>query len=180
MTNEELTALDFSGWPLANEYLVELGRVCSLWAGLESFLNICIGKLAGSNDENDPKFFILLAHSSFPQRLDILGSLCEQLMIEFPHLRGYKDVVSNLKAAQKLRNDFMHHGMVANDENGAVEMPIASARGSLKLTVKKIELADIRRATIAIDEAQVALYKLVLKREIQPVWKRREVNNHRA
>ena len=171
MKNDEIAAIDFSGWPLPDQYLLEIGRIAALWASLESFLNICIGKLAGFNDLNDPKPFILLAHSSFPQRLDILGSLCEQLMAEFPHLAEYKKVISALKSAQKLRNDFMHHGMSLN-EDGSVDMPIGSARGALKVMVKKVEIVDIKRATIAIDEAQVALYKLVLKRQLLPAWQR--------
>ncbi|HKO98135.1 MAG TPA: hypothetical protein VJU86_14150 [Pyrinomonadaceae bacterium] len=173
MKNEEIAKLDFSGWPLSDEYLIEIGRVCALWAQLESFLNICIGKLAGFNDLSDPKAFILITHSSFPQRLDILGTLCEQLLPEFPSLTGYKEVVGDLKAAQKLRNNFTHNGMALNEETGFVEMPIGSARGSLKVTVEKITIADIRRATIAISEAHAALYKLVLQKDLQPAWKRR-------
>ncbi|MDX6577314.1 MAG: hypothetical protein QOE96_3267 [Blastocatellia bacterium] len=173
MTNEELTTIDFSGWPLPDQYLVELGRISALWASLESFLNICIGKLAVFNDVNDPKPFILIAHSSFPQRLDILGSLCEQLTSEFPKLGEYKDVLSALKTAQKLRNDFSHQGMSLNEENGFVEMPIGSARGSLKVTIRKIELPDIKITIVAIDEAQCALCKLVLGRDLTPVWKKR-------
>ena len=172
MKNEEIAKLDFSGWPLCDEYLIELGRVCALWAGLESFLNICIGKLAGFNDLSDPKPFILITHSSFPQRLDMLATLCEQLVSEFPSLNDYKGVVGTLKAAQRLRNTFSHHGMSLNEETGWVEMPVGSARGSLKVTVEKISIADIRRATIAIDEAQTALYKLVLQKDLQPAWRR--------
>jgi hypothetical protein len=175
MKNEDIAAIDFSGWPLPDEFLLEIGRIAALWANLESFLNICIGKLAGFNDLDDPKPFILLAHSSFPQRLDIFGSLCGRLVPEFPHLANYKQVVSSLKSAQKLRNDFMHHGMSVN-EDGKVVMPIGSARGTLKLMVKRIEIVDIKRTTIAIHEAQLALYELVLKRRLPPVWQRRTKN----
>ena len=83
MRNEEIAKLKFSGWPVPDEFLIEIGRVSALWASLESFLNVCLGKLAGFNDLNDPKPFILITHSSFPQRLDILGALCEQLEPEF-------------------------------------------------------------------------------------------------
>ncbi|MDP3000061.1 MAG: hypothetical protein Q8N47_21425 [Bryobacterales bacterium] len=75
MTNDEVRKLDFAGWPLLEEYLVEIGRVAVLWSGLEGFLGICIGKLAGFNELTDPKPFILVNHTSFPQRLDILSTL---------------------------------------------------------------------------------------------------------
>lgn len=161
MKNEEVRRLNFSGWPLPDEYLIELGRLSALWASLESFLNICIGKLAGFSELNDPKPFILLTHASFPQRLDMLGALCEQLVAEFSHLAGYKEVIAALKSAQTLRNNFMHHGMALNPESGAIEMAVGSPRGALKVAVEKIDIADIRRATMAIDEAQAVLYDLV-------------------
>src|SRR5260221_108403 len=115
MKDDEVLKLNFDRWPLPDAYLLELGRVSALWASLESFLNLCIGKLAGFNDINDPTWFILVTHSSFPQRLDILSSLCEHLVNSFPTLTDYKPVVDRLRHAQKLRNDFMHYGMHQED-----------------------------------------------------------------
>lgn len=172
MKNDEVLKLKFDGWPLPDDYLLELGRVSALWASLETFLNLCIGKLAGFNDLNDPKAFILVTHSSFPQRLDVLSALCEQLVGAFPNLTGYESVVRQLRQAQKLRNDFLHFSMALNEESGQVEMAKGTARGSLKVGVEKVQLADLRRASMAIHEAQLALYKLVLGRDIPPVWVR--------
>jgi hypothetical protein len=173
MKNDEILKLNFDGWPLPDTYLLEMGRVAALWATLESFLNLCIGKLAGFNNLNDPKAFILVTHSSFPQRLDILSALCEQLVQEFLNLKGYEVVVRQLRQAQKLRNDFMHYGMAENPESGQIEMAKGTARGTLKVGVEKVTIADLRRAAMAIHEAQLALYKLVLRQEITPVWTRR-------
>jgi hypothetical protein len=173
MNNDELEKINFSKWPIPDEYLIELGRISALWATLDSFMNVCIGKLAGFDKLNDPQPFILLTHATFPQRINMLGALCEQLALEFHHLNGYKEVVGALNNAQKKRNKFMHNGMVFNNETHAIEMPVGSARGTLKVGIETISIADIRRAVIAIDEANTALYKLVLKREIEPVWKRR-------
>ncbi|MDE2030024.1 MAG: hypothetical protein KGI97_05600, partial [Alphaproteobacteria bacterium] len=86
MKDQDIAAIDFSGWPLPDEYLVEIGRVSAIWVGLESLLNSCLGKLAGFNDIADPKPFILLNHASLPQRLDMLGALCEQLVTHYPEL----------------------------------------------------------------------------------------------
>lgn len=173
MKDDQLAKLNFEGWPLPDAYLVEIGRVAALWATLESFLNLCIGKLAGFNDLNDPKAFILVTHSSFPQRLDMFAALCEQLVKDFQNLRGYSAVVQQLRQAQKLRNDYMHYGMALNEESGQVEMAKGTARGTVKVGVEAITVADLRRTTVAIHEANLALYKLVLGRTIEPIWLRR-------
>jgi hypothetical protein len=121
---------------------------------------------------NDPRAFILVTHSSFPQRLDILAALCEQSVHAFPTLKGYEAVVQKLRQAQKLRNDFMHYGMSKNLESGHVEMAKGTARGNVKVGVEKITIADLRRASMAIHESQLALYKLVLRKDIAPIWER--------
>jgi hypothetical protein len=174
MTNEEIAEIDLEGWPVADSILTEVGRIALLWSTLEYSLNLCVGKLAGFDAINDPKHFILFTHVSFPQRLDMLSTLCEQLSASFPNLKDYKDVVSSLKSAQKLRTEFMHNGMFANSESGNLEMPVVSARGSLKRELKRVDLTDIRRASVAIHEAHLALHKLVLKTEIEPIWKSRK------
>jgi len=172
MKNEELDSLSVPGWPLPEPYLLELGRVAAVWSTLESFLNVCIGKLAGFNDLADPKPFILVNHASIPQKFDMLSTLCEQLAPQFPNLEGYALVVSQLRSAQKARNRFLHNGIAPNPESGAMEMAEGSARGSLKTGVRAVALADIRRAWVEIHLANIALYKLVLGRNLEPVWSR--------
>ena len=178
MKNKDIENLNFDGWPIPNEYLIEVGRVASLWASLENVLNICIGKLSGFDDIYDPKAFILITHSSFPQRLNILSTLCEQIAQDLPSLKQYKKVVEKLRRAQKARNKYAHNSFSLNPDTGKMEMPIGSARGSLKVKIEVVTIPDIRRASIAIDEAQCALYSLVLKVNIQPVWKRRSAQQH--
>ena len=173
MKNDELKRLDFTGWPLPDAWLIEIGRVSALWASLETFLNICIGKLAGFNDQADPKPFILVYHSSVPQKIDMLGSLCEHLAPGFPHLADSGTVISSLRTAQKLRNAYAHNGITQDPESGKMQMATGSARGKLSFKIEDVSLEDIRRATLAINEAQRALYKLVLKRDIAPAWESR-------
>jgi hypothetical protein len=172
MKNDEIERLDFSGWPLPDECLIELGRVAALWARLESFLNICIGKLAGFNDLNDPKPFILVNHASVPQKIDMLSTICEQLAPEFRHLQDYAAVVSQMRAAQRSRNLFLHNGLSLDTKNGELKLAEGSARGTLKTRVASIRIADIRRASVDIHLANLALYKLVLRREVAPIWER--------
>ena len=166
MNNREIEALQFSGWPLPDTYLVEIGRVTVLWSSLEGFLNMCLGKLAGFNEHADPKPFILVTHSSFPQRLDMLGALCEHLVPDFPHLADFKATITALRTAQRERNKWTHNGFGPGEVPGEVVMSSGSARGSVKTSVDTITVADIRRAAIAICEAMRVLYKLVLRRDL--------------
>ena len=171
MTNDQVLKVKFDGWPLPNEYLTELGRIAAVWGSLESCLNLCLQKLAGFNDLADPTSFILLAHTNFPQRLDMLGSLCEHLSSSYPNLNEHKPVLVSLRSAQKLRNKYMHNGLV-EDESGGVQMSTGSARGTLKFATEALTVADLRRVTMAIHQAMLDLYKLVLQREIPPLWER--------
>lgn len=147
-------------------------RIGALWGSLESTLNLCLEKLAGFNDLTDPTPFIILAHTNFPQRLDMLGALCEHLSPSYPNLIGYQQPIASLKNAQKLRNRFVHNGLMKDEKTGDIMMSSGSARSALKFSTEKVTLADLRRASMAIHEAMLHLYKLVLKREIPPMWER--------
>lgn len=174
MTDDEVLKLKFDGWPLPDEYLLELGRIAANWGYLESWLNICLQKLAGINDLDDPTAFILIAHTNFPQRLDMLGTLCQHLSPMHSHLCGYDKVIASLKSAQKLRNKYIHNGMGKDEVTGRVGMGTGSARGSLKFSNEVVKVADLRRVSMAIHEAMLSLCRLVLKREIPPIWERPE------
>lgn len=171
MTEDQIRKLNFDGWPLPDEYLIELGRITTLWECLDSFLEVCLGKLAWHGDMADPTPFIMLAHTNFPQRLDMLGALCERLVRTYPELAGYQGVISSIRAAQKLRNKFVHNGM-APDEKGEIRMGLGSARGTLKFSNEAVKLTDLRKATMVIHQAQLDLYALVLKRKVPPMWER--------
>jgi len=172
MNDNEVEALKLQGWPLPDEFLVEIGRVSSLWSSLEDLLNLCIGRLAGYNDLNDPTPFILFNHASLPQRLDILATLCEQLAPFTPHLADYKATVKALQTAQRDRNKFAHNSPVLDEKTGHVFLATGTARGSLKTNVEKISVADIRRAAISVDNAFRSLYKLIFERDIPPAEER--------
>ena len=165
LTNELAT-----NWPLPDKYLVELGRVSALWASLESLLNLCVGKLAGFDNINDPTPFILLTHASFPQRLHMLSTLCEQLSPHAPNLGDYSTVISKLEAAQKKRNRFMHNGISHQPETNQFVLASGSARGKLKTSVDPVTPEDIRIAAEEVHLAMLALYKLVLQVSLKPRW----------
>ncbi|MFZ2955433.1 MAG: hypothetical protein WA705_00855 [Candidatus Ozemobacteraceae bacterium] len=173
MTDEEIENLNFGDWPIPENFLKDIGRVAVLWGGLEGFLGLCIGKLSGFNDLGDPIPFILTAHSSFQQKIDILETLCEQLAPRFDDLMDYKEVTKKIRAVQCKRNEFMHQGFYFDPETGLVEMAKGTARGSLKTSISQRSFAEIRKVAMEIHEAHLALYKLVLKREMKPIWERK-------
>jgi hypothetical protein len=165
MDNSGLLRLDFKGWPLPDEYLVELGRVSALWSSLESLLMVSLAKLAGFNEPENPAPFIFTAHANFPQRLDMLGSFCEQLASQHSNLKDYASVLAKLRAAQKSRNRYLHNGITIDKSTGRAEIGLGSARGKVKVAIEAVELGDIRRAALDVHEAQRALLKLVFLTE---------------
>jgi hypothetical protein len=172
MNDEQVLELNFRDWPLPEEYLVELGRLSAMWCILEAQVDLYLGKIAGFNDLEDTRPFILLKHSSFPQKLDSFSALCEQLLPQFPDLAAYVATVGRIRTAQKLRNRFAHNGMNLNPETGKVEMAIGSARGKLKLSVEAVTLAEIRRATMEVHDAMLDLHKLVTGESYPTMWRR--------
>jgi hypothetical protein len=162
------SASDSIGWPLPDRWLLEVGRIGASFASLENFLNTCLGKLAGFDQFFHPVATILIHHSSFPQRLDMLASLCEHRIDTYPHLATYKLVVTKLKAAQRARNDFLHNVISLEESDSPNEAVIlkASARGNLKMTTTKVELRDLQQASLVIDDAFKSLYELVLRQKL--------------
>jgi len=174
MNDEEVLGLNFTDWPLPESYLAELGRLSALWSILEGQLDICLGKVAGFEQLSDPRPFILLKHSSFPQKLDALAALCEQLAPKSPSLTGYAATIGRLRSAQALRNRFAHNGMALNPDTQHVEMAVGSARGKLKTRVEEVTLSDIRRASMEVHCAMLDLHALVTGKVYPPMWARRE------
>ena len=172
MRDEEIAGLDFANWPLPDAYLGELGRLSALWCSLEGQLDICLGKVVGFADLSDPRPFIMLKHSSVPQKLDALAALCEQFSSQVPTLAEYASTVSRLRTAQRLRNRFAHNGMAVNPATGRVEMAIGSARGKLKTSVEPVSLADIRRASMEVHTAMLDLHALATGKRYKRKWER--------
>ncbi len=159
-------------WPAPDPYLLELGRMTSIWGTLESAVNIAISKLAGYSRPLDFRALVIVAHSNFQQRVDIVSTLCEQLAPEYPNLASYKQVIAKIEAAQRVRNKYAHNAVITNDETGQVQVSFVSARGKLKTTIENVQLADIKEATAKIHEAMCDLHTLVTGSEIKPIWDR--------
>lgn len=102
-------------WPLPDEYMLELGRISSLYSALETSINIAINKLSGFTGPFDPSCGIILAHLNFQQRIAILETLCEQLSKKHAYLRNYEEIINLAKKAQKGRNKYVHGNLLYND-----------------------------------------------------------------
>ena len=159
-------------WPAPNDYLLELGRMTSIWGTLESTVNVAISKFAGYHAPLDYRAVIMVAHSNFQQRVDVISALCEQLAPQHAKLKDYKSAINKIQAAQKARNKFAHNAIVTNEDTGEVTLSYATARGSLKTYVEVVKIQDIRDATAKIHEAMCALHTLVSGKEVKPLWER--------
>ncbi|ALS66595.1 MULTISPECIES: hypothetical protein [Pandoraea] len=160
-----------ANWPVPDDYLMELGRMVSVWGSLESTIAMAIAKLAGYDSPLDLRALTMVAHSNFQQRVDIVSALCVQLVNDFSHLRTYEGVVKKIRAAQSARNKYAHNALTVNDD-GQVTISYMSARGVLKTSVELVRLADIKEATAKVHEASVALYALVTNSDLKPMWER--------
>jgi hypothetical protein len=180
MKKTDLGQLQLDGWPLPDDFLLELGRLTALWSSLESSLVTYIGKLLGINDPYDMKPFILLRHSSFPQKLDILASLCDELSSEFPHLSDHRKVISQLKAARQARNRYVHNGIVVDSSKKTAVLAVGTARGTVKTSVVPIDTVDVRSASIKVHEAMRSLQKLVTRKQHPSVTETRSPTANRG
>lgn len=144
----------------------------SIWGTLESCVNVAISKFAGYESLLDRRVVIMVAHSNFKQRVDIISTFCEQLLPEFPGLKDYKSVIAKIQAAQKARNKFAHNAITSDDDTGDVTVAYVTAYGTLKTTVEIVKLEAIVDATAKIHEAMCALHTLVTGQELKPMWDR--------
>lgn len=158
-------------WPVPDDYLLELGRMVSVWGSLESTTALAIAKLAGYDSPTDPRVLTMVAHSNFQQRVDIVSALCGQLVEEYPHLKDHESVVKKIRAAQTGRNKYAHNAL-SLDEDGQVHLAYMSARGTFKTNVEIVRVTEIKEVTAKIHEAVVALHGLITNTVAKPMWDR--------
>jgi hypothetical protein len=155
--------MESSGEYLPDQWLVELGRMTQSWAAFEQFFNLMLQKVAGIDAILDKTFTILIAHATMPQRLDMFASLCHDRLPNHPGLKGYKEVLAQIREAQSIRNKFTHNiiGVDADDVTMG-KISTISARGQLKMALQEVSLDELKSASVKLREAVYALYKLVL------------------
>ena len=170
MKKTQIPKFDRQGWPLPDKYLVELGRIAALWAELEGLLDLAIGKFAGFDDMFDGRAFILVKHSSIPQKLDSLEALCELQPPKFANVVSFHEVIAQLKGAQKLRNRYLHSSMGYDEKKDQVTMAFGSAHGKVKTSVEVISFAELENASVQIHEAMRMLNLLITGKQYPPIW----------
>lgn len=148
--------------PIPEEYLTEIGRISVRWSYLESIVDLCLIKLAG-NELEDPRSLIPFNHMTVPHKFDTLGAYMDHLEPNYPGLRGYKSVMSDLKAAQAARNRIVHAKMGVNPRTRNVELSRLTARGRLKVNIETVKLSELQKIALQIEAASNALYMLVVK-----------------
>lgn len=146
---------------LPDDYLVAIGNVCAVWGALESVVELAITKLTGMPD-NDVRPAILIAHMSWPQRMDVLETHINVLTPDFKHLAGFANVKPLLKKAQEGRNFIIHASWAVED--GKVNTMRVTARGSLKFTQKPVTVAEIDGIAMDIKLASLRLFRLIVNK----------------
>jgi hypothetical protein len=157
-----------NGFP--EEYCTAIGEVVFRWNSLEFLINIFLIHLLGK-DIGDPRSHVIFAHMAFPQKLDVLSSLCEEVKKKrgFAKLKKYKETVLPLiKKAQAGRNWVIHSDWGAAD--GKVRRGSITARGSFKYSSTVTTLKEIEAVNQSIEEARGVLAALV-----KPAWNKQIV-----
>lgn len=89
-------------------------------------LDLCLLKLAGLEPKKIHSW-VIFNHMSTPQKLDILASLCSDLVHDHPRLKNYASVLSDIRAAQTARNKIVHARWYVDQGTGAVDIMHLSA-----------------------------------------------------
>ena len=147
---------------MPDEFLCAIGKVTCVWGSLEFAVDLCVGKLAGFAD-GDQRKAVMVAHMTWPLKMDILETLANELKDQYPHLAEFSACKSLLKKAQDGRNR-VAHGMWAYEDGQARKLR-ATARGKLKFSIDPITVADLDGIVRDIHIAQTAILGLVLNKD---------------
>lgn len=146
---------------LPTEYLAAIGSVVASWNDLEFELNMLLIHLLGK-ETVEPRSHVAFAHMSFPQRLDVLGALAQEVSDDpkYAHAKNCADsLLPLLKQAQKIRNQIIHSDW--GIKNGKVSRVSISARGTFKFSGIPVKLEEIEKATITIEKARDTIHSLI-------------------
>lgn len=152
-TIAECTQID-----LPDEYLTMIGKVCVQWGNLEAIVNLSVQKLLGFNIE-DARSVALLAHMTWPLKIDVLRSLVDWYREENAFLNGFDEVMPMLAKAQQGRNKVLHASWYCED--GETYIYRVTARGKLKADIQSLTADDLARISDDIGKAGPALFKVV-------------------
>ena len=150
---------------IPTEYLRAIGEVNVRWNDLDGLINVFLICLLGKSIYEE-RSHIVFAHMAFPQKLDVLGALVEEVINRrgYSKLKKYKaTVLPLLKNAQKGRNLVIHSDWTMR--GGEVVRTSVSARGSFKFSSTIATLEEIEAVIQLIEKARSEMFALV-----KPDW----------
>lgn len=142
------------------EFLKAIGDVVVRWNRMEIEVNTLLIHWLGK-DIRENRSHVIFTHMSFPQKLDVMGALVEELTQEkkYSYLKACKTrFIPLLKKAQIGRNMVIHS--MWGTLNGNVMRASITARGSLKLSwsvASLDEINEVKRIIEQVDEDLLAL-----------------------
>ena len=148
---------------LPDEYLKAIGSVVTSWSSLEFEIKMFLIHLLGK-ETIDQRAHAVFAHMSFPQLLDILGALAEDVANDpkFIHAKNCDKILAPLlKQAQKSRNQIIHSEWDLNNK-GQVSRISISARGTFKFSGVLVQLEEIEKAIKDIKDTRTAIFRMIL------------------
>ncbi|MET0379085.1 MAG: hypothetical protein ABW049_08855 [Spongiibacteraceae bacterium] len=162
MEKIDIDKLDLEGWPLPDDYLIEVGRLALVWGRLENLLRNVVANLAGLENLSDPRLFLVFNHPDFEHNVELLRQLCKQLAPGTPNLKHYPELVAQLLAVKKIRDTYLNGAMSPNPGNGEIEMDVPAEHNPAEIITRKVQVVDLRCAMMAIDDVQHEVYNLVV------------------
>lgn len=143
---------------LPDNYLSEIGRVVVYWNRLESLIVHTLVVALSGDFTADGRALAVIAHTSFPQKLDALGTMLriiDENLAEIYRVR----VEHLLRQSQEKRNAALHQEWLLDDD--LVKRLNIKARGILKITLHPVSIQELTDVSQFIDEAYFALLRLI-------------------
>jgi hypothetical protein len=146
---------------LPEPYLTAIGKVTVAWGHLESIVAMGLAKFTGYTDF-DWRSATITAHMPWPQKMDAMETLINELTPENPHLAKFPEVKTLLKKAQEGRNR-VSHGQWGY-ENGQASKARLTARGKLRPSIDPITVTEIETIASDIGRAAIRLWRLIVNK----------------
>ncbi len=147
---------------LPDEFLTRIATVVVRWNMLEDYLNMLLIHLLGK-PVGEHRSHIVFTHMAFPQRLDVLGALAEEVANDpaYSQLHKCKEtLLPLLRNAQQKRNQIIHSSWGFNPKSRKVFRAQMSARGVFKLSIPEIKIEELDEAITSINIAADTIYDL--------------------
>lgn len=146
---------------IPDEYLRAIGQVVLTWNSLEALVHLALVKLLGS-DSLEGRSHAVFAPMSFPQKLDVLTTLMDQMEIPANHPFGrYKTEVHPLLTEAQAQRDLLLHSLWGVKDGEVCVSSIAS-RGLVRVEERPVPLGEVEAASELIKKAGLTLFLSVV------------------